>query len=127
MERLIVDTDVLIDATRNNPQALAFFEQHKYAIAFSVVTLTELHSGFRDKNEEARVTAFCHFFDRYAVDEEIAVLAGRFRKQYAKVDATGVADCLIAATAVLNNATLVTLNKKHYPMLNNVHIPYKKS
>lgn len=38
----------------------------------------------------------------------------------------GLADALIAASAEIYGLTLATLNKKHYPMLKTVHIPYRK-
>ncbi len=126
MERLIVDTDIVIDATRNLPAARDFFHRHKREIALSVVTLTELHAGFRNQDEEREVAAFCAYFKHYDVNEEVAILAGRFRKRYFKSHNAGVADCLIAATSMVHNIRVVTLNKKHYPMLDNVFVPYKK-
>jgi predicted nucleic acid-binding protein len=37
-----------------------------------------------------------------------------------------LADALIAATAESRQASLVTLNSKHFPMLANVVVPYQK-
>jgi predicted nucleic acid-binding protein len=61
-----------------------------------------------------------------AVDEAIAVKGGLYRRDYSKSHNTGLADALIAATAEIKNAELVTLNKKHFPMLSNVIVPYQK-
>lgn len=127
MKRLIVDTDVLIDATRGLADSLAFFEKYENEISVSVITLAEIYTGFRNEKEEKRAMKFCSLFDRVGVNEEIAVLAGRFSKQYWKSHGAGMADCVIAATAQYEDATLVTLNKKHFPMLTNILIPYKKS
>lgn len=127
MKRLIVDTDVLIDATRNLADSLAFFEKYKNEISLSVITLTEIYAGFRNDKEEKWGMTFCNLFDRVEVNEEIAVLAGKFSKKYRKSHGTGMADCILAATAQYEGYTLVTLNKKHFPMLTNILIPYNKS
>jgi predicted nucleic acid-binding protein len=40
---------------------------------------------------------------------------------------TGLADALIAASAEAAGATLVTLNRRHFPMLAEVLVPYAKA
>ncbi len=61
-----------------------------------------------------------------AVDEEVARRGGLFRRDYGKSHNTGLADALIAATAQSKQATFVTLNARHFPMLTNIVIPYQK-
>jgi predicted nucleic acid-binding protein len=39
----------------------------------------------------------------------------------------GLADALIAATATQRQVPLVTLNRKHFPMLQDVIVPYHKA
>jgi predicted nucleic acid-binding protein len=48
------------------------------------------------------------------------------KARYGKSHGVGLVDALIAATAKLHGYRLVTLNKKHFPMLDNVLIPYQK-
>lgn len=127
MKKLLIDTDVLIDTTRGVADAIKFFEKHENDISLSVVTLAEIYSGFRNDKEEKRVMAFLNLFERIEINEKIAILAGKFRKKYGKSHGAGMADCIIAASAYYDDSTLVTLNKKHYPMLTNIFIPYKKS
>ncbi|MEQ1704547.1 MAG: type II toxin-antitoxin system VapC family toxin [Rickettsiales bacterium] len=127
MKKFVIDTDVLIDATRGFVDSLAFFEKYEDEISVSVITFSEIYSGFKNDKEERRVMAFCNLFERIEVNEEIAILAGRFRKKYGKSHGSGIIDCIIAATAHYEDATLVTLNKKHFPMLTNILVPYKKS
>lgn len=127
MKKLIIDTDVLIDATRGLVDSLAFFDKCESDISISVITLAEIYTGFRSDKEEKLAMDFCNLFERIEVNEEIAILAGRFRKKYGKSHGVGMADCVIAATAHYEDATLVTLNKKHFPMLTNILVPYKKT
>ena len=45
---LVVDTDVLIDYLRDQPQAVAFLEGTEQPLAISTITVAELHAGVRD-------------------------------------------------------------------------------
>jgi predicted nucleic acid-binding protein len=53
-------------------------------------------------------------------------VAGLWRLQYGRSHGTGLADALIAASVEAAQATLVTLNRRHFPMLANVWVPYAK-
>ena len=57
---------------------------------------------------------------------DIAAKGGLYRRDYIKSHNVGLADALIAATAKHLDATLLSLNKKHFPMLKSVLVPYKK-
>src|SRR5712692_185124 len=46
---------------------------------------------------------------------------------FGKSHGTGIVDAIIAACAQAVNATLATPNAKHFPMLDHVVRPYKKS
>ena len=60
------------------------------------------------------------------LDGKAAVVAGLWRRQYGRSHGTGLADALIAASADAVGGTLVTLNQRHFPMLANLLIPYRK-
>ena len=53
--------------------------------------------------------------------------AGLYRRDYSKNHNVGLADALIAATAMRRQVPLVTLNQKHFPMLQDVIVPYHKA
>jgi predicted nucleic acid-binding protein len=55
----------------------------------------------------------------------IAKKGGLCQKNYRSRHGIGFADALIAATAELKQAKLVTLNERHFPMLD-VYVPYGK-
>ncbi len=69
---------------------------------------------------------FIRAFEIVAVDREISVKGGLYRRDYMKSHNVGLADALIAATTEIHRARLVTLNGKHFPMLTNVIILYRK-
>ena len=123
---LLIDTDVIIDYLRDEPEAISYLEGLTDHLLISVVTVAELYAGVRDGTERTTLDSFIKAFEIVAVNEEIAVKGGLYRRDYAKSHHTGLADALIAATANTRNADLVTLNKKHFPMLSNVIVPYRK-
>lgn len=125
--RFLFDTDVLIDYLRGDSQAIASLEPHAEAIAVSAVTIAELYSGVREGNERSELDLFVSALDVIPVDQEIAIQAGMFRLLYWKSHRLGLPDTLIAATASLRGVPLVTLNRKHHPLIDHVLMPYQKS
>ena len=126
MGNLIVDADILIDILRGHPDATAFVAAHAASIVLSVITVTEIYAGIRNRKEAQHVEMLCAMFKKIPMDEAIAIQAGRYRNSSGKSHGSGLGDCVLAATATCEGLTLVTLNKKHYPMLTDVLIPYKK-
>ena len=123
---LLIDTDVIIDYLRDRPEAVSYLESLTEPLMVSAVTIAELYAGVRDGAERRALDIFIQAFEIVAVDVEVAVKGGLYRRDYSKSHNTGLADALIAATAEIRNAELVTLNKKHFPMLANVIVPYQK-
>jgi predicted nucleic acid-binding protein len=127
MKTLLVDTDILVDYLRGVPKAVRFVRDHAESIVLSVISVAELHTGVRDDEEERALAGFLELFPLLPVTPEVAVRGGRYCREFAKSHQLGLADALIAATAVEFNAELRTLNTKHFPMLKGLRLPYKKS
>lgn len=123
---LVVDTDVLIDYLRDQAEAVAFLEGCVQPLALSVVSVAELYVGVRDGEERRRLDAFAAAFEVLPLEREAAVQAGLWRRQYGPSHGTGLADALIAASVAAAGATLATLNRRHFPMLAEVLVPYAK-
>jgi len=123
---LLIDTDVLIDYLREQEQAAAYLESLVEQVLISTVTVAELYAGVREGEERTALDAFIQAFEVVPVNVAIAIKGGLFRRDYGKSHGTGLADALIAASAEVRGAELVTLNGKHFPMLKNVIIPYVK-
>lgn len=124
--QMVLDTDVLIDYLRARPEAVTYIESLTEPLSMSAITVAELYAGVRDGAERAALEAFIRVFLILPINLEIAVKGGLYRRDYSKSHSVGLADALIAATAEQHQATLVTLNNKHFPMLNNVVVPYQK-
>lgn len=126
-ECLLVDTDVVIDYLRDQADAVAYLESLAEPSLLSAVTVAELYAGVREGEERAALNAFLTAFEIIPVDSAIATQGGLYRRDYGKSHNVGLADALIAASAEARQATVVTLNKKHFPMLTTVIVPYRKA
>ncbi len=116
MSNVLLDTDILIDILKGRAAVRTFlFDLTDHAVpCCSVISVAELYAGMR--TEEKRVTDI--LLDALVivpVGQEIAEVAGRFA-QREKSRRLELADCLIAATAFVEGATLATGNTKDYPM-----------
>jgi predicted nucleic acid-binding protein len=126
MATLLIDTDVIIDYLRDQADAVAYLEALTDTQLLSAITVAELYAGVREGVERTTLGGFITAFEIVPVDEAIAVKGGLFRRDYGKSHGVGLADALIAASAETRAATLVTLNRKHFPMLPAVIVPYQK-
>lgn len=124
---LVIDTDVLIDYLRDRPEAVAFLEGADLPLATTAISVAELYAGVREGQERRSLDAFLAAFDVLGLEPQPAVQAGLWRRHYSPSHGTGLADALIAAVAHAAGGTLVTLNRRHFPMLDNVFVPYGKS
>jgi predicted nucleic acid-binding protein len=115
----LIDTDVWVDFFKHKPAVLGFIEKlsENNALAISALTITELRSGWTKKEADFLLPRLYAFCDIIPVTKEIAEQAGRWRQEYkGKGLSLGTPDTVIAATAYLNHASLVTNNTKDYPM-----------
>lgn len=127
MTALIIDTDVIIDYLRGYRSAVDYIEQLTEEPATSVVVVAELYAGVKDGTERTKLERLLSMTKMVQITAAIAVEGGLFRRRFAKSHGVGLPDALIAATAQLESAELVTLNEKHFPMLQNVTVPYRKA
>jgi predicted nucleic acid-binding protein len=115
----LLDTSVIIDALnqkRGRWQLLASLVEAGDTLACSVVTLTEIYAGVR-QNEFGLTERFLDGLEHYEIDSPLARHAGLLKNEWTKKGRTlGVADMIIAATAIVHNLPLMTDNRKDFPM-----------
>ena len=114
---ILPDTDVLVNFFRGHEKAVAFVNEHADRIILSSIVVAELYAGVRGAEEEEALADFVSLFRVVPVTAEIAKAGGLFRRDYGKSHGVGLADAILAATALSENASLKTLNVKHYPMV----------
>ncbi|MEO5713321.1 MAG: type II toxin-antitoxin system VapC family toxin [Luteolibacter sp.] len=123
---MLIDTDVLIDFLRGQPQAIDFLERHADYLTISAVTVAELYQGVRDGAEKSKLSRTISAMTVLPLTEEIAEKAGLYRRDFRTTTGCGLADCMIAATASHHDLQLVSLNARHFTMLPDVLVPYQK-
>ncbi len=123
----IVDTDITIDFLRGQQSAITFFKSKSESISFSAITVAEIYSGIKTRNEEIEIERLFSIFPVIPINSDIARLAGKLVKQYRLSHNVEIPDALIAATCLLSDAELFTLNIKHYPMFKVLKPLYRKS
>jgi predicted nucleic acid-binding protein len=82
----------------------------------------ELVVGARDKRDLEMIDGFLSSLPAIPLSESIGIEAYRLLKKYAKSHGLHVFDSLAAATAVEKALTLITLNRKHYQMIDGLRL-----
>jgi predicted nucleic acid-binding protein len=118
----LIDSNVLIDVSRGNAAAIQYVDGLIEPWALSQVTALELIVGARNKREVAVIDGFLSLCSVAPLTEAIGTRAYELLKIYAKSHGLHVFDALIGATAIENTLTLVTLNRKHYQMIDGLKI-----
>jgi len=110
---VVIDTDILIDASRDVNEALNCLDQiaRGAALAVSVITEMELIVGCRNKTELRR---FLNRFRVLSLSERISDVAAGLLRRYRLSHGLLIADALIAATAIVVDSPLVSKNQGDY-------------
>ena len=122
MQKSLLDTDILSEVRKNVNQRVAARATAYLAVfnnyTISVVTVTEIVAGWHKRQREDRIQEFFAEISDAEVltmDTRIAEMAGRI---YGDLERTGqpigLADAIIAGTALQHDLTLVTGNLSHY-------------
>jgi predicted nucleic acid-binding protein len=116
----LLDTSVAIDHLRGSPPAVDLLSgviDAEEALLASEIVRFELLAGVREKEIDT-LERFFSAISWVPVGEEVAraaaSLAQRHRRAHSGIDD---ADYLIAATAFLLEADLLTTNVRHFPMI----------
>lgn len=116
----LLDTSVAIDHLRGEEVAVALLRRlvdEEEKVAASELVRFELLAGVREDEIEA-LEHFCSALSWIPVDEAITRTAGslarKHRGAHSRIDDV---DYLIAATALVLEAELLTINVRHFPML----------
>ena len=113
---VVVDTDILIDASRAIGEALACLDQveDQSALAVSAVTEMELVVGCRDKAELRTLDTFLKRFQIISLNEQMSDTAVALLRRYRLSHGLLIADAFIAASALVLDAPLVSKNQRDY-------------
>ncbi|MGA9382732.1 MAG: PIN domain-containing protein [Phormidium sp.] len=129
MDKALIDTDIFSEIRKEIAQkviakATTYRENFGY-YTISVITVLEVTKGWQKRQREDRIQEFIRDIsdvEVLPVDLPIAELAGRIE---ADLESTGqpigLADALIAATAIQYKLVLITGNLFHYQRIQNLN------
>ncbi|MBI4208196.1 MAG: type II toxin-antitoxin system VapC family toxin [Deltaproteobacteria bacterium] len=115
MPTVVIDSDILIHFLRGDPKVKDFLERiaSQSVPCCSAITVAEIHAGMRSSEKEG-TKELLDSLVILPVTREIAELAGNL-KQSVRHMKLALDDCLIAATALIEEVPLATGNRRHYP------------
>lgn len=119
MATYLLDTTVIIDALnekKGRNRSLIALAEEGHTLACCPVNVTEIYAGLRPKEEE-KTAALLHTLRMFPITFSAAELAGRLKRRYAdKGTSLSIPDVTIAAVAIHYHLTLITDNRKDFPM-----------
>ena len=117
----LIDTNIIVDYLRKNKKAVSFLEQQK-SHKISLITVAELYQGAKNKKEFNCIKTLLSHFNILPINKESSLLAIKLMEKYFLSSGLLILDALIAATAIVNNLTLVTGNIKHFQMIESIKL-----
>lgn len=123
----LLDTSVAIDHLRGDHSAIDLLRrlvEDDETLAATEIVRFELVAGVRDA-ELPELEQFFSALSWVVIGEDVARTAGELARTHRRTH-SGIddADYLIAATALILDAELLTTNVRHFPMLSGLEPPY---
>ncbi len=116
MQKVVVDSDILIDHLRLTSEILDFIleevKNKKIKVYLPGIIVSEIFSGndTKENNKLLKINNLLDLFEFVSADQKISKAAGFLVRDYK----TAIGDAIIAATALSLNAKLATRNKKDF-------------
>ncbi len=122
--KIVVDSSIIIDYLRGGKKWAEFIDHAERDVQLFLPTIVifELFSGSSTKNisKLKEMLTFIREFQRIDLNESIAQVSGEFfRDSKTKIQ---VADYIIATSALSINATVLTLNQKHFAQISHLSL-----
>ncbi len=127
VQRVLFDTDVLIDAGRNVDDAVSCLQgvEQDSILGISIITQMELMVGCRNKSELRSLEQFLRRFEVISLNKAIADTGVDLIRRYRLSHGLLIADALIAATALSVKVPFITKNQRDFKFIEGLELlPY---
>jgi len=112
---ILCDTDVIIEILKGNEKIIKTIESIGLEnIAISSITVMELYFGALNKNELDKIKKHLKALNIVHFDNDVSELAVSMIESYSKSHGLQIPDAIIAATTLLLEMKLLTLNLKDF-------------
>ncbi len=123
---ILCDTDVIIEFYRNNPDIISELKTiGQENIAVSTITAGELIYGALNKKELSQIKKDLKYLNILNIDKRTCDTFLNIMGKYVLSHKLALPDGFIAATAMVHNIELYTLNIKDYRFIDGLKL-YKK-
>ena len=120
---ILCDTNVLIEFYKNNPQITQSLRDiGPSQLAISVITQAELYFGALNKQELQQIKQHLSLLHHYPVDQAISEQFLALMEAYSLSHNLNLPDALIAATALVHDLELFTLNQKDFRFISSLKL-----
>ena len=122
--KILIDTDILIDAGRKDTTAIEYLDSIKISMpsCISVVTEMELIVGCENKSELKKLKKFLQRFEIIHFNQAISREAVDLLEKYWLSHGLLMPDAFIAATALNEWLDFVSKNQKDYRFIENLNL-----
>ncbi|MCD6259407.1 MAG: type II toxin-antitoxin system VapC family toxin [Helicobacteraceae bacterium] len=114
MEKIVLDTNILIEILKGNQDVVQKLEESNFSYAISSISVMELYYGALNKAELFKLQKFTSLFEILELNKTLSKIATELIFEYSKSHNLDIPDSLIAATAIDYNLKLFTLNVKDF-------------
>ncbi len=129
MERVVLDTDILSAIMKKNPlvqpKARAYLAEH-HKFTFSILTRYEILRGLKAKNATKQEKAFNLLCSKNLIppltEKAIVKASEIYAELRSRGELIGDADILIAASALVNQLSVVTNNTDHFTRISDLTV-----
>lgn len=120
---VIFDTNILIELYRGNLLVKQQVEQMEDDVFYvSSITIAEFVVGAKDKADLKRIEKQLEKYTSIPLNSDITEIFIKLFKTHTLSHRPGIADTLIAATALYYDLLLFTLNKKHFQFIPGIRL-----
>lgn len=120
---ILCDTNILIELYKDNASIIEELRKiGSKQIAISSITQAELYYGALNRQELQRIKRHLSQLKIIAVDVAVSDRFIQLMENYALSHKLAIPDALIAATALVNNLNLYTLNQKDFRFISNLKL-----
>jgi predicted nucleic acid-binding protein len=115
----LIDTDILIDASRGLAQAGEFLNEmlNGNGITISVISAMELIAGCRDSAQLSNTKQFLASLTVHPITEAVSARARSLMETFTLSHGLLSPDALVAGTALESGIALYTRNIRHFRMI----------
>jgi predicted nucleic acid-binding protein len=119
---VLLDTDIFINFLRGREEEGNFFYRAvvlgEFRACYSSINELELFAARHlDSEQEKAINELLASMQRLDVSAPVSRLAGRLLGEYRKNRGLEMPDAIIASTAIVHSATLISRNTKHYAFI----------